>query len=163
MRQSILPALSVIGRKLEPSFDNLGSQNKISVSCLVKEMPNLIFEAPTWTIRDSRYLSTRQGGLEYFTVVRLTTILLALAVSVGRYAFLSNVMKLIREKTMIDILCRFYLPVNQLRNVFSGLVNRYFKPLLNRCSLRIFLQRKVSKDVCLIRTGYLHRLVFSTH
>jgi len=109
-------------------LDNLGGQNKISVSCPVREKPNLIFEAPTWTSRDSRYLSTRQGGLEYLTVVGLITILLALAVSVGRYVFFSNVSKLIRKKTMINILCRFYLPANPIRNI-SNRVNTYFKPL----------------------------------
>jgi len=100
----------------------------MSVSCPAREKPNLIFEAPTWTLRDSRYLSTRQGGLEYFMVVGLMTILLALAVSVGKYVSFSNVSKVIRGKTMIDILCRFYLPLNPVRSI-SNRVNKYFKPL----------------------------------
>lgn len=54
-------------------LDNLGSQRKVSVSVpkLREKEPDLTLKAPTYIFRDSRYLSTRQGGVHYSAVAGL--------------------------------------------------------------------------------------------
>ena len=72
----------------------LGSQRKTSVSDpeLRVEKPNLAFKAPTYSFRDSRFLSTRQGGAYYPAVAGLFFVLLVLTVRIQRVKIIINKM-----------------------------------------------------------------------
>ncbi len=70
---------------LNRQLDKLGSQRKVSVSVpKFREKPNLTFKAPTYNLRDSRFLSTRQGGSHNPAAAGLFLIFLALAGKINR-------------------------------------------------------------------------------
>lgn len=93
----------------------LGSQSKVSVSAPISRgKPNLAFKAPTYNNRDSRFLSTRQGGSYTPAFAGLILILLALTVKVSR------------GKTTIDVWLHspviniISLQILQVRKVING-------------------------------------------
>lgn len=94
-------------------FDYLGSQRKASVSVLkLQEKPNPAFKAPTYNIRDSRFLSSRQGGSYYpADIAGLFLYFLVLTVHSVR-KFLSNGMKILRKRIIINMISLLYNPVN---------------------------------------------------
>ena len=102
---------------LNRQLEQLGSQRKVSVSApkLREKKPNLAFKAPTYDFRDSRYLSTRQGGVYYPEVSGLFLIFLALTA------------KVLRGRTTIDTLSRFCDPV---KNILSFCIFLQILPLI---------------------------------
>ena len=121
---------------LNPQLDNLGSQRKVSVSSPKGRKPNLSFKAPTYSFRDSRHLSTRQGGAQNLAVAGLFLIFLALTV------------KVLWERTIINnLLCRRYSPANNIHILSYNLF------------LKTSLLRKEFKGVYFIDVGILHKLI----
>ncbi len=88
---------------MNPQFDFLGSQRKPSVSILKSwEKPNLDFKAPTYKLRDSRLLSTRQGGLFFAVAEELLLFFMVLTVELNR------------ARIKIDTTNRFYSPIHDM-------------------------------------------------
>lgn len=95
------------GGNLNRQLGKLGSQIKTSVSDpenLGERKPNLVLEAPTCFIRDSSFLSTRQGGTDIPRLAGEFVIFLALTV------------KVLQGRTIIDKIGKcFYNPVRLLQ------------------------------------------------
>jgi len=98
------------GGNLNRQLDKLGSQIKASVSDpeYGERKPNLVLEAPTYFIKDSRFLSARQGGV---CIPRLSGEILI---------FLALTVKVLQGRTIIDIIGKcFYNPVRLLQKFRS--------------------------------------------
>ncbi len=120
---------------LNRQLKNLGSQRKVSVSAPYRSKPNLVFKAPTYTFRDSRNLSTRQGGMQYLAAMGLAFIFLALTV------------KVLRVRTRIDILCRIYRSFKNIHILNFELL------------LKTPLSEGDKNGVCSIEPDDLHRFI----
>ncbi len=113
---------------LNRQLDKLGSQRKVSVSVpKLREKPNLAFKAPTYNLKDSRFLSTRQGGSHNPAAAGLFLIFLALAGKINR----------IRIRIIIDLTGRLYSPVNPVRKLGMSFLSNGVNNILSYC---IFLK-----------------------
>lgn len=105
-------------------LEQLGSLRKASVSvpkhcpepCSgLGEKPDLVFKAPTYIYRDSKFLSTRQGGYHNSAVAELILFFLVLTV------------KIYRVRTIIDITGRLYSPVHPIRESVRSFFSKGIK------------------------------------
>ena len=102
---------------LNRQLDYLGSRRKASVSApeYGEVKPDLVFKAPTYSLRVSRYLSTRQGGTQNFTVVEISLIFLALMT-----------VRVLRGRTIINNLCRLCSSVKN-NNIYELLLKSFLQ------------------------------------
>jgi len=101
-------------------MEQLGSWSKVSVSDpeFREKEPDLAFKAPTYTFKDSSFLSTRQGGFKNLEYSGLFLIFLVLTVNSVRkikavlLKKLFNGVTILRKRIIINMTSRAYNPVN---------------------------------------------------
>ncbi len=130
----------------------LGSQRKTSVSGpkIREQKPYLAFKTPTYSFRDSRFLSTRQGGLYYPAAAGLFLVLLALTV------------KIHRVKIIINMMGKLYSPVNPVRKPDRSFLSDSGLNILSyHIFLKILLLMEDLNGVYPIASKNHHKYIFS--
>lgn len=130
-------------------LEQLGSQSKTSVSVPdFREKPNLAFKTPTYRNRDSRLLSTRQGGFHNSAIAELILF------------FLVSTVKIYRVRTKIDMTGKLYSPVYPVRKLFNSFYsNRVINILSTLILIKILLFLKDLSGVYPIATRNLNKFV----